>query len=218
MADSFRDAATSLMNAGEKGEHEYLPINFLLRHAIELYLKSVIVVLHRSLRLPYEEEPWDGEPTILHSGKPTKLRNLHSIGSLSRHATDTFLANLPTFEGKGPIDWSDAIPAEYETWVDAVERYDASGTFFRYPRTKHETADGEKSQFKVGDLDAALQKNEPGGPPVLAFAFVDDEHTVQEAFIRDPEALAGVRHALLKLADHLSSFADALRADIAGGW
>lgn len=218
VADSFREAAQRLIEGGGGGEHEYLPINFLLRHAAELYLKSVILILHRSLRLPFEGEPWDGEPTIMHRSQRTKLRNLHSIKTLAHHAIYTFEVNLPAFAGKGSIDWTHPIPDDYQSWVDTIEAYDAGGTFFRYPLTKHAEHDHLKSQFKLGDLEAALRSNGEGGPPVMAFSFVDHDYVVTEAFIRDENVLIVVRDALVQIVGFLDSFTSALRADIAGGW
>lgn len=54
IADSFQEAAEHLEKVENKESslHSLLPICFLYRHAIELYLKSLIVIIHRRLKIP----------------------------------------------------------------------------------------------------------------------------------------------------------------------
>jgi hypothetical protein len=59
--DAFKAAADKLeaeSSARSGVMHAHLPINYLRRHAVELYLKSIIVIVHTKLDLPYGE---DGE-------------------------------------------------------------------------------------------------------------------------------------------------------------
>lgn len=67
VADAFRDAAIKLREgSGSKPfQWEHLPETYLLRHAIELYLKSGIIIVHRRLRMPYGPEPHTGSPMLL---------------------------------------------------------------------------------------------------------------------------------------------------------
>jgi hypothetical protein len=48
--DAFEEAAKKLAESAAElpSSHPHLPINFLHRHAVELYLKSMIVVMHRA--------------------------------------------------------------------------------------------------------------------------------------------------------------------------
>ncbi|RXU06233.1 hypothetical protein B1F69_00065, partial [Pseudomonas syringae] len=55
VADSFRDAADALEDTPTLNTH--LPVSFLYRHAIELFLKSAIIILHRKLNIPYGAIP-----------------------------------------------------------------------------------------------------------------------------------------------------------------
>lgn len=58
MATAFRASAETLM-AAEKDSvaHRELPTCFLLRHAAELFLKSALVVSHRSLTMSADKGP-----------------------------------------------------------------------------------------------------------------------------------------------------------------
>jgi hypothetical protein len=59
VGESFKRAADVLVKTDEARKRMFwseLPIIFLLRHAIELFLKSGIIVVHRRLKLPYDTE------------------------------------------------------------------------------------------------------------------------------------------------------------------
>src|SRR5437879_4221108 len=70
MGDAFNDAALRLEHSTQQEEfiNSSLPIGYLYRHAIELYLKSIIIVLHRNLGIPFGPNPAIGAP-LVHVGK-----------------------------------------------------------------------------------------------------------------------------------------------------
>ena len=75
--DAFKEAADKLEASLSERRgvfNEHLPINYLRRHAVELFLKSAIVIIHRRLNLPYGEEPPTGEPRALVEGNGSHLR------------------------------------------------------------------------------------------------------------------------------------------------
>lgn len=45
-----------------------MPVNFVYRHSIELFLKSLIIIFHKKLELPYDIEP-PAAARILSCGK-----------------------------------------------------------------------------------------------------------------------------------------------------
>lgn len=60
VGDAFSNAAKALnkRNAGDGSTSlDDLPEIYLLRHAVELFLKSGIIIMHRRLRLRYGSEP-----------------------------------------------------------------------------------------------------------------------------------------------------------------
>src|SRR5690606_28344874 len=56
-----------------------LPACFLYRHAIELFLKSMIVTLHRGLKIPYGENDSDGPASVLSNGAWKPIHQVHSV-------------------------------------------------------------------------------------------------------------------------------------------
>ncbi|MGH9638275.1 MAG: hypothetical protein ACRD72_25860, partial [Candidatus Angelobacter sp.] len=56
VGDAFRRAAETLNKNNSDGPMlwSHLPEIYLLRHAVELFLKSGIIIMHRKLRLPYD--------------------------------------------------------------------------------------------------------------------------------------------------------------------
>ena len=66
VADSFKDAADSLNDPTKPSAFSsHLPVSFLCRHAIELYLKSAIITLHRKFSIPYGEPPSSNKPSVM---------------------------------------------------------------------------------------------------------------------------------------------------------
>jgi len=46
-----------------------MPANYLYRHSIELFLKSLIIIFHRRLKIPFDKEPFDTDkPKIFIGG------------------------------------------------------------------------------------------------------------------------------------------------------
>ena len=100
VADSFKDAADTLDSTRENTPtlNDHLPISYLYRHAIELYLKSAIIIFHRKLNIPYGDTPASGEPKILDGAKWKPMYQICS-GQL---IPDTVLSFSSVFAGANP--------------------------------------------------------------------------------------------------------------------
>src|SRR5438445_8595459 len=91
--EAFKEAADRLEGqVPERGGvfNEQLPINYLRRHAIELFLKSGIVIIHRRLKLPYGPEPASGTPHAFVDGKWKPFHQLHSVKRLWTYLSSLF--------------------------------------------------------------------------------------------------------------------------------
>ena len=85
IADAFNEAALRLERFSEQERfiNSSLPIAYLYRHAIELYLKSIVIVLHRNLQIPFGPDPAIGALTLI--GAPARsLRHLLRCGAAAR--------------------------------------------------------------------------------------------------------------------------------------
>lgn len=61
-ADSYYHSAEYLFTNKRKiktFQQVEMPINYLYRHSIELFLKSLIIIFHKQLKIPYSDEPSD---------------------------------------------------------------------------------------------------------------------------------------------------------------
>lgn len=75
VADSFHEAGDALLDSEctKNILNGHLPVSFLFRHAIELYLKGSILILHKHIRIPYGKYPFDEEPYVLVGEKWRKM-------------------------------------------------------------------------------------------------------------------------------------------------
>jgi hypothetical protein len=113
-------------------------------------------------------------------------------------------------------DWS-AIPPELDGWIVQIEKYDRMSTFFRYPVTRNQEADSEKSAWKevsANNLAVSLHAGEKGA---MSFALVDDNYNVVSAYQYDEETMKQLHEALKGAADLLSGAHCGMRVELAGG-
>jgi hypothetical protein len=62
--------------------NSYLPLAYLYRHAVELCLKSVIIIIHRGLELPFGPHPASGMPMIQDDEEWVPMGSMHSLSKL----------------------------------------------------------------------------------------------------------------------------------------
>ena len=70
IGEAFKDAAEELLASQKRHPYRHLAINYLLRHALELQLKSAIITVHRALQLPSGDDP--NEPDGRHLTAPAR--------------------------------------------------------------------------------------------------------------------------------------------------
>ncbi len=220
MGDAFKDAADRL-DADRDGEgalsNSRLPICFLYRHSIELYIKSTIMILHRRFHMPGPDNKHDPMPTILVDTQGS-TRPIHSVHSIEKLAV--FLDAQRTYCKSSLDKLSKTIaqlPPDFFTDVRTIEAHDASSTYFRYPFTKGAKDDESKSSMqpvRVDDLEKRMRE-EPA--KVQSFIFVDDDGSPVEAFHHDESALDEVFKAVKRLSGTLSNLHAGIRAELTGG-
>ncbi|HZZ26877.1 MAG TPA: hypothetical protein VFE46_02625 [Pirellulales bacterium] len=182
-ADAFKEAAEKLETNDEssvRSINAHLPINFLYRHAIELYLKSAIVTVHRSLGLPSGDGPHERDPLVKDKGKWRRLDRTHSVKVLLVELDRLIRDYNDRIKLKSNGNWES--PEELHEWIDVIEKADQGSTYFRYAKSGNPTADNAKSSFQpVGpqDLRAAADGDQPPGMFLL---MLDDDENVVEAF------------------------------------
>ncbi len=207
VADSFRYSADALDdNPQDAGLNSHLPISFLYRHAIELYLKSGIILLHRKYAIPYGDTPPDGEPSVLVGQKRKPLYNVHNLAPLYTefHTLLAALAEpLSLIPGTLPEYWT--LPTELDEWIAAIEQTDSSSTFFRYPVTKDTERDSQKSTIRRDEVESLVERMHSDGPAVKAMLMLNNDGEVVQAYSHDDtqnkEVIAILRQAAEMLHD-----------------
>ena len=128
-ADSYYKSAEHLMiNHFEHydiTQQAEMPQNFLYRHSIELYLKSLIIIFHRKLKLDYGTVAFNSdEPEIFTDRQWRKLYTCHFIDKLYDYWLNKLL--IPNIELLNEVapkgDWTEA--KEITDLFPIISRYD----------------------------------------------------------------------------------------------
>ncbi len=217
-ADAFHEAATHVRTA-PTFLNQHLPVGFLLRHAIELYLKSVIFVVHRRFEIAWGDRPFGTEPQISVGGKMRPLFGTHSIGQLYEYVAELFTRHADIISATSRTDWESAFIPEIAEAVARIEVADQRSTLFRYPESGNEHFDSDKSAIKKYTVEqlAALPSLAPGATPVKAFLVYDDQDEVVASYGFDSTATQDILADLERVAEHFSTVHFAVRMELARG-
>lgn len=131
-----------------------MPIDFLYRHSIELFLKSLIIIFHKQLKLPYGTEPFDSDsPKILTDGKWKNLYTCHWVDELYNYWLNELLLKYKNeVEELAPNgEWKECI--EITNYFSLIASYDRDSAFFRYPITKNTSLDPQKHTIQRLDKE-----------------------------------------------------------------
>jgi hypothetical protein len=216
--EAFKEAADCLSRRRKKGlSLGHLPTNYLYRHAVELYLKSMIVVIHRRLSIPYGKLPATGTPHIEEASKWLPIYKVHQVSVLYGYLKKVVLAHAAQLKTVCKTDWT-AFPTRLDTWIALIAKSDDSSTFLRYTNERDPAGDHAKSSFKKSDIAAILSSLQPGKPKHISYLVLNEKEEVQEAFQSDHKPLPDLSTALKGSADMLSGAHFGFRMELAEGW
>ena len=125
-ADSFYYAAQALDN-NKDSKYGFgvgggkLPILYLYRHSIELYLKSVITFIYRIYSKNTSCDKNYDFPKLNENGKEKKIFNVHSINTLFENFLILLERNRSFIKSKSGYDWLD-IPKEIPLLIRACHQ------------------------------------------------------------------------------------------------
>ncbi len=222
VGESFKRAADVLVKTDEARKRMFwseLPIIFLLRHAIELFLKSGIIVIHRRLKLPYDtEDHKTPSPFLLTSAGLWKpLFRTHDLPELYWYWKKLISDNKDLLTELSEHKPDMSIPAELDGWVAAVGRVDPTSDYFRYPVSRNRDSDKEKSSFKEVSLESLFPSKE-SEEKVRALVVEDEDGNFVRAFKHDNATNREVEEAAWRAADMLSNCHVMLRIELMDGW
>jgi hypothetical protein len=210
-ADSFHEAAKAL----DKDEHKrgfgfnssHLPVFYLYRHANELYLKSILTMLHRRFCSHFPRVNRDDFPSITVDGKAKRIFQVHSILNLYEALRTLLNETADQIKSLGKTDWTN-VPSGVEEMVKVINDADEASTMFRYPATLDPLNDARKSSFKrIHPADALVEAHNRINqkmPGVKILAVKNDDGEIVETFIHDERPMQEVFDALKQLAEILS--------------
>ncbi|MEM5435952.1 hypothetical protein [Paraburkholderia diazotrophica] len=209
MASAFKASAETLM-AAEKDSiaQRELPTCFLLRHAAELFLKSVLIVSHRALAA--SNEPF---PAIQIAGKNKPLTSIHNLGVLYRSFIDLLTFHREALEVRARTAWLPP-PPELDEAIARIDQMDSRGVFFRYPTENNSTKSNNKP-MTITEVEH-WQAEQQGVLKALFVVGQNDE--LVEAFRYAPNLLEQELAALTTACYWLNCFHVGLRHELAGGW
>lgn len=217
VADAFKRAADKLAeDKPSKAMLDHLPVNFLYRHTIELYLKSALVILHRKLRISYGAEPQTGEPRVLVGKEWQPIFRVHSLLDLYHYFRSIYDNNIPKLNRLAETNWE--LEADLDAKVKLIEEHDPGSTLFRYPMTKDAVRDREKSGFREVDPAEVQEMMTVAGEYVKAFLVVDANDEVKHPYVLDDKTGSEVSAALASVANTFSNLHAALRFGVLKGW
>lgn len=228
-ADAYYHSAEHLMTNHfenyDSTQQAEMPQNFLFRHAIELYLKSLIIIFHFKLNLNYGSVPFDSEePEAFIDGKWKKLYTCHFIGKLYEYWLNSLLLpNIELLNKKAPQgDWQEA--ASITDLFSLISKYDQDSSYFRYPITKNNSLDSKKytmqrlKAMNVEDFVKELKgQNSSENNETLTMLLVDDDDNITDAFKHTKQILSDVRDALKEVSYYLNCIHVMTRITLCGG-
>jgi hypothetical protein len=131
VADSFEDAGKALKETYNRGRlNGHLPICYLFRHSIELFLKGAIIIVHRGLKIPYGTEPCTSEPKIPVDGKLKSIYAIHDIDLLYKYFSNLLIEKKDELDEVTRTNWDfkDDLRSKFER----LKEIDSSSAYFRY--------------------------------------------------------------------------------------
>lgn len=200
-----------------------MPINFLHRHSIELLLKSLIIIFHNQLKLPFDNEVYNSKkPMVLIDSKWKPLYSCHWIDKLySYWLNELLLKHKKTLYKLAPTaDWEEA--ADITQLFPLIACYDSDSLFFRYPVTKDTIHDFEKYSMQKVDLEKTNEifnttDTEDKSESELLMLIKNDSEEIIEAFEKQNQVLADLTQALGKLAHYFYCIHMMTRAELCDG-
>lgn len=216
--DIFQHAAEALLTAQEykRSNHSELPICFLFRHAIELYLKSAILILHRGLKIPYGTKPFDSSGYIKIKNEWKPINTTHSIQNLWDYFNSLVQSNAEQLSKICRTNWAEA-PEGLEEAIKKIDILDQNGTFFRYQDERKPSEASMKSEWKEKPLKELEDFNSHTATPIKLLLLTDEEGNAIEAFQYHENPLDDIVNLLTETAHNLSGVHVGLRIELMDG-
>ncbi len=190
-----------------------MPINFLYRHSIELFIKSLIIIMHKALEIPYGEKSFNSDkPMILINEQWIDLFSCHWIDQLSAYWLNHLLIkNIDLLSRIAPDgEWREE--KTITSLFPIITKYDRDTSFFRYPITKN-TQSLDKEKYTMQPMSKESLAGMPFSIPVpkgntanggVFLLCKDENNQVVSGYQKNDDILLEITDALQKVSEYLS--------------
>jgi hypothetical protein len=207
LGDAFKRAGDKLTENPTNDLHAHLPINYLYRHAIEMYLKSLITIIHR--KFGDRANP----PQILFRGKLKALDTVHTVGGLWDCLKSLLNEHESALTPPSIMSWKEFD--DCDGWARRIDAADPVGTLLKYATSGNQVVDRQKESFKP-ITDERLETTRVSGGFVKALV-LDDSEGATEAFMLDRSPIDELQDCILKFVDFLYTAHFAARCELTDG-
>ena len=206
---NFRNAAETLKEYGSSLDGA-LPLCYLHRHAIELFLKSVIFILHKKYSIEFGDGFSLEKPAIKVRDKWLPMDNTHNLSDLYSY----FEMIYENYKGALPETTCWDMPTDIKSKIDMVSGTDPKSTFFRYPKSGSSHQDVKKSRIQTTTFEGAFDNQEKPRKLVL---MLNQNDELIETYDMDADALGKIQEALDYLSEFFNGVHAAFRYELASG-
>ncbi|MGA9886956.1 MAG: hypothetical protein WA690_09150 [Candidatus Acidiferrales bacterium] len=222
VGEAFKEGAEILAkeSGGRRIFWNHLPELFPLRHAIELFLKSGIIVMHRKLRISYGSEPasTDKPMFLTRSGDWKSLFKSHDLAELYEYWKKLMTENKAKLTESTKYKPDMSVPKELDDWIEKLGVVDPSSDYFRYPVSRNAKADTDKSPFKEDSMESLFPSEAPNEEKVRALVIKNESGEWVRAFKLDEGTHKDISEAAWEAARMLSNFHAMMRIELTDGW
>ena len=215
VADTFHDAASALKEQHNRAMlNGHLPICYLFRHSIELFLKGAIIIVHQGLKIPYGTEPCTNEPKLPYGKKLKSIYAIHDINLLYQYLSGLLTENKADLCVVTNTNWQFAD--DLDSKIERLNEIDLHSTYFRYPVEKYSPFEREKSAFKRTSVEAVMalaKKNEEPMKSMKVMALLGQDTQI---FVHDDSFTEEAMNLLADVAEEVSNFHFALMHELGG--
>ncbi len=216
--DAFFDAAKTLEKEAKPTLFlDALPKGFLLRHALELFLKSGIVVIHRRLKLPFDSDPPNSTPKVLVGTEWVPFFRVHSIATLYGYWKSLVLQHGDALVALTKYKPDMTLPTGLDEAIALIEKTDPQGTYYRYPANRDPNEDKLKSPFKEVSQEQLFPPDLPKDKKIRALVIENENNEFVRAFVLDDTTEKEALEALFTTTDWFNGFHAMTRFELTGG-
>lgn len=196
--------------------YSVLPVNFLRRHSIEVFLKSGIILFHKKFKIDFENEPSNGEPKVkLNDGNWKLLKTIHNIKELYDYLNYLIESNKNYLEKNTRTNWK--FSDDLDKWINKINGYDSVSDYFRYPISKDKNKDKNKNVFKENSM-SGIQKEINQGKKTIAMIVENSNGEIRKIYSHNAEKLEELYQIFKNTVEELSGFHAAVRMELFNGF